>query len=69
MPMNPILRGGPVLPAETFAELLDGLALAADALDGQRLHRRDIEEARGHLRFAQRRASTFLERMEVNHAP
>lgn len=63
MSKNPFSRGGLLLPSETFAELMDGLKLAADALDGDRLHHRDIEEARGHLRFAQRRASTFFNHM------
>jgi hypothetical protein len=68
MPINPILRGGPLLPAETFAELVDGLTLAADALEGRRLHRREIEEARGHLRFAKRCAMEFLDSMGGDHA-
>lgn len=68
MSKNPIQRGGPVLPTETFAELLDGIALATDALDGQRLHRRDIDEARAHLRFAQRCATTIINRIGGNYA-
>lgn len=63
MSKSPFSRGDLVLPFETFAELMDGLTLAADALDGERLHHRDIEEARRHLRFAQRRASTFFNHM------
>jgi hypothetical protein len=66
MPSNPFSRGGSVLPPETFAELMDGIALAVGALEGQRLHKRNIEEARGHLRFAQRCATACLAQMGVN---
>jgi hypothetical protein len=66
MPSNPFSRGGPVLPPETFAELMDGITLAADALEGQRLHPRNIEEARGHLRFAHRCATACLAQMGGN---
>ncbi|WP_198586154.1 hypothetical protein [Roseovarius salinarum] len=45
------------MPAETLAELRDGLDLAADALAGERLSRQHVNEARAHLRFAQRRAA------------
>lgn len=45
------------LPAKTLAEIGDGIALALDALGGRRIDRRNIEEACGHLRFAERRAA------------
>ncbi len=57
MPKERLRANHPVMPAETLAELRDGLDLAADALAGERLSRQHVNEARAHLRFAQRRAA------------
>lgn len=56
MPNDRLRANNSAMPVETLAELRDGLDLAADALAGQRLSRRDLDEARAHLRFARRRA-------------
>lgn len=48
------------LPAETLAEIHDGLVLALDTLNAGNVRRAAIAEASGHLRWALRRANTLL---------
>jgi hypothetical protein len=61
MALKRFWANGKAMPAETISEISDGLALALDALEGANVRRADIAEAKGHLRWAQRRASMLLE--------
>lgn len=61
MALQRFRANGEAVPAETIAEIHDGLALALDALDGANVRRADVTEAKGHLRWTLRRASTLVE--------
>lgn len=60
MTNNPFCGNTLALPYETIAEISDGVTLGIDALDGKRLSRRQIDEAAGHLRFAQCRIHDLI---------
>lgn len=62
MPSNRFSAAVTALPAETLAELHDGLALALDALDGRRISTQRVADAKAHLRWAIRRAERLLDR-------
>lgn len=64
MPKTRISAAATALPGETLAEIHDGVALALDALDGQRVNRRSIGEAQGYLRSALRRAESIITNQE-----
>lgn len=61
MALQRFRANGGAVPAETIAEIHDGLTLALDALVGANVRRADVAEAKGHLRWALRRASTLVE--------